>query len=174
MDIITGHIAVIISIAILVSFVILAIVKRPKVKFFVKLASTMMAVGTVIALYFALETMYGWPWKTTFPTGKYTYISHTISADESEIYIWLIDRNKTSDYAFWQKWLINDRQPRNISVLYDDMLHEQLQKIQEMASGQPYPVELKSLDVDDVKKGEMSRSDEQLNYILPDVSIEAK
>ena len=174
MDIITGHIAVIISIAILISFVILAIVKRPKVKLFVKIASTTMAVGTVIALYFALETMYGWPWKTTFPTGKYTYISHTVSADEEEIYIWLIDRSKTSDYAFWQKWLINDRQPRNISVLYDDMLHEQLQKIQEMAAGQPYPVELKSMKLKDVKEGEINRSDETLNYILPDVNIQAK
>ena len=73
MDIVTGHIAVIMSVAILISFVILAIVKRPKVKLFVKLASQIMAVGTVIALYFALETMYGWPWKTTFPSGKYTY-----------------------------------------------------------------------------------------------------
>ena len=174
MDIVTGHIAVIISIAILISFVILAIVKRPQVKLFVKIASTTMAVTTVIALYFALETMYGWPWKTTFPTGKYTYISHTVSADEEEIYIWLIDRNETNEYAFWQKWLINDRQPRNISVVYDEMLHEQLQKIQSMASGQPYPVELKSLKLEEMKKGENSRSDEQLNYILPDVSIQAK
>ena len=54
------------------------------------------------------------------------------------------------------------------------MLHEQLQKIQEMASGQPYPVELKSMKVEELKKGEMSRSDETLNYILPDVSIEQK
>ena len=174
MDIVTGHIAVIISIAILISFVILAIVKRPQVKLFVKIASTTMAVTTVIALYFALETMYGWPWKTTFPTGKYTYISHTINSDETEIYIWLIDRNETNEYAFWQKWLINDRQPRNISVVYDEMLHEQLQKIQSMASGQPYPVELKSLKLEEMKKGENSRSDEQLNYILPDVSIQAK
>ena len=174
MDIITGHIAVIMSVAILISFVILAIVKRRGVKLFVKILSTLMAVGTVIALYFALETMYGWPWKTSFPTGKYTYISHTVNDDETEIYIWLIDRNKTSEYAFWQKWLINDRQPRNISVIYNDMLHEQLQKIQEMSQGQPYPVELKSMKLDQIKQGENSRSDEQLNYILPDVSIEAK
>jgi len=174
MDIVTGHIAVIMSVAILISFVILAIVKRPKVKLFIKLASSIMAVGTVIALYFALETMYGWPWKTTFPSGKYTYISHTVSADEEEIYIWLIDRNETNNYAFWQKWLINDRQPRNISVLYDEMLHEQLQKIQEMASGQPYPVELKSMKLQKLKEGETNRSDETLNYILPDVTIEQK
>tara|TARA_A100001011_G_scaffold364970_1_gene416218 strand:+ start:995 stop:1519 length:525 start_codon:yes stop_codon:yes gene_type:complete len=174
MDIVTGHIAVIMSIAILISFVILAIVKRPKVKLFYKIASSVMAVGTVIVLYFALETMYGWPWKTTFPTGKYIYISHTVSADEDEIYIWLIDRNETSKYAFWQKWLINDRQPRNISVLYDEMLHEQLQKIQEMASGQPYPVELKSMKLGELKEGEINRSDETLNYILPDVTIEPK
>ena len=54
------------------------------------------------------------------------------------------------------------------------MLHEQLQKIQSMASGQPYPVELKSLKLEEMKQGENSRSDEQLNYILPDVSIQAK
>jgi hypothetical protein len=54
------------------------------------------------------------------------------------------------------------------------MLHEQLQKIQEMSQGQPYPVELKSMKLDQIKQGENSRSDEQLNYILPDVSIEAK
>ena len=174
MDIVTGQIAVSISIAIRISCVILAIVNRPQVELFVKIASTTMAVTTVIALYFALETMYGWPWKTTFPTGKYTYISHTVSADEEEIYIWLIDRNETNEYAFWQKWLINDRQPRNISVVYDEMLHEQLQKIQSMASGQPYPVELKSLKLEEMKQGENSRSDEQLNYILPDVSIQAK
>ena len=81
MDIITGHIAVIMSVAILISFVILAIVKRPKVKLYYKIASSVMAVGTVIVLYFALETMYGWPWKTTFPTGKYKYISHTENLD---------------------------------------------------------------------------------------------
>ena len=57
MDIVTGHIAVIISVAILISFVILAIVKRPKVKLFVKLASSIMAVGTVIALYFAFTIL---------------------------------------------------------------------------------------------------------------------
>ena len=97
-----------------------------------------------------------------------------MSADEEEIYIWLVDRNETNKYAFWQKWLINDRQPRNISVLYDEMLHEQLQKIQEMASGQPYPVELKSMKLGELKEGEINRSDETLNYILPDVTIEPK
>ena len=58
MDIITGHIAVIMSVAILISFVILAIVKRPKVKLYYKIASSVMAVGTVIVLYFALETIH--------------------------------------------------------------------------------------------------------------------
>ena len=36
------------------------------------------------------------------------------------------------------------------------MLHEQLQKIQEMASGQPYPVELKSMKLGELKEGEIN------------------
>jgi hypothetical protein len=174
MDIVTGHIAVILSIAILVSFVILALIKRPRLKFYNKVISSVIAVGTVIALYFALETMYGWPYKTTFPIGKYTYISHAISKDEDRIYIWLIDRNDHSKYAFWQEWLINDRQPRNISVIYDKMLHEQLQKIQAMSQGMPYPVELKALKLKKKDGESTKKGDDKLNYILPDVYIEDK
>ena len=43
-----------------------------------------------------------------------------------------------------------------------------------MASGQPYPVELKSMKLGELKEGEINRSDETLNYILPDVTIEPK
>jgi len=97
-----------------------------------------------------------------------------VPTDQKEINIWLVDRDSTEKKMF-SKYLINDRQPRSISVYYDENLHEQLQKISEMSNGKPYPVELKTV------KGKKKENDtyqteqqDKLMYVLPDIKIEQK
>lgn len=171
---ILGHTLITIGLAILVSVLILALSNNSRLKLFTRIFGSSVAVFTVICLYYSLETLYGWPYKTTLPTGKFYLISYHVPTDQKEINIWLVDRDSTEKKIF-SKYLINDRQPRSISVYYDENLHEQLQKISEMSNGKPFPVELK------MTKGKKKENDtyqteqqDKLMYVLPDIKIEQK
>jgi len=171
---IVGHTLIIIGLAILISVLVLALSNNSRLKLFTRIFGSSLAVFTVISLYYSLETLYGWPYKTTLPTGKFYLISYHVPTDQKEINIWLVDRDSTEEKMF-SKYLINDRQPRSISVYYDENLHEQLQKISEMSNGKPYPVELKTV------KGKKKENDtyqteqqDKLMYVLPDIKIEQK
>lgn len=172
---ILGHTLIVIGIAILVSLLVLALSNNSRLKLFTRLFGSSVAVFTVICLYYSLESIYGWPFKTTLPTGKYYLVSYYVPSNEKEINIWLINRNVEKNPL--TKYIINDRQPRSISVYYDENLHEQLQKISKMANGKPYPVELKMAEGKKKKnsnKTNESKQKEKLMYILPDIKIEQK
>lgn len=170
---IVGHTLIIIGLAILVSVLILALSNNSRLKLFTRVFGSSLAVFTVISLYYSLEKLYGWPYKTTLPTGKFYLISYHVPTDQTEINIWLVDRD--TEKKLLSKYLINDRQPRSISVYYDENLHEQLQKISEMANGKPFPVDLKMIK-GKKKQNELNDAEhkENLMYVLPDIKIEQK
>lgn len=170
---ILGHTLIIIGLAILVSILILALSNNSRLKLFTRLFGSSVAVFTVICLYYSIESLYGWPFKTTLPTGKFYLISYHVPTDQKEINIWLVNRD--TEEKILSKYLINDRQPRSISVYYDENLHEQLQKISKMADGKPYPVKLKLAKGKKKKiKQDQAEQKENLMYILPDIKVEQK
>ena len=170
---IAGHTLIIIGVAILISFLILVLAYIRRLKFFTRIFSSAIAVLTVICLYFSLETMYGWPYKTSFPNGKFMLISYHVPEDQETINIWIVKR--LSNQNWLNKLVNNDRQPRSISVYYDENLHEQLQKISKMADGKPYPVKLKLAKGKKKKiKQDQAEQKENLMYILPDIKVEQK
>lgn len=166
-----GHTAIILAMAILVCVLILGVNINKRLQFFTKIFTTSIAVLTVICLYYSLESIYGWPKKTEFPQGKFYLLDYHVGEDRERINIWLIKREKNKT---WIDRLINDRQPRNISIYYKEQVEEQLQKIKEMADGRPFPVEFKKLErkKKDHNSNETEKK-EQLYYVLPDV-IERK
>ena len=172
---IAGHTLVIIGVAILISFWILNLIYVSKLKFFTRIFSSMIAVLTVICLYYSLETMYGWPYKTNFPNGKFMLIGYHIPENQETINLWIVKRNKDKNWL--NKLVNNDRHPRSISVYYTEELHKQLQDLKKQAKGKPYPVELKTIEGKKKRKADESEETEKKekrNYILPDVQIESK
>lgn len=165
---ILGHTAIVLAVSILVCALILGVNFNTRLKLFTKIFTSSIAVLTVICLYYSLESIYGWPKKTEFPTGKFYMLDYHVSGDRERINIWLIKRN---DNKSWIDGIINDRQPRSISIYYDENVEEQLQKIKEMADGRSFPVEFmtaegKKKQTDDSNESEKK---EKLNYVLPDV-----
>ena len=172
---IAGHTLIIIGVAILISFLILVLAYIRRLKFFTRIFSSAIAVLTVICLYFSLETMYGWPYKTSFPNGKFMLISYHVPEDQETINIWIVKR--LSNQNWLNKLVNNDRQPRSISVYYTKELHKQLQDIKKQANGRPYPVEMKTIEGKKKKKADDSQeieNKEKRNYILPDIQLESK
>jgi len=172
---IAGHTLIIIGVAILISFLILVLAYIRRLKFFTRIFSSAIAVLTFICLYFSLETMYGWPYKTSFPNGKFMLISYHVPEDQETINIWIVKR--LSNQNWLNKLVNNDRQPRSISVYYTKELHKQLQDIKKQANGRPYPVEMKTIKGKKKKKADDSQEiekKEKRNYILPDIQLESK
>jgi hypothetical protein len=170
---ILAHTLVVIGVAILVSFLVLVLAYVSKLKLFTRIFSSTIAVLTVICLHLSLESMYGWPHQTEFPTGKFFLISYHVPEGQERINVWVIKRNKNKN---WLTNLVNnDRHPRSISVYYTKQLHKQLQDIKKQAKGRPYPVEFKSV-VGKKKNDNQDNQDktEQKNYVLPDVTTERK
>ena len=95
-------------------------------------------------------------------------LDYHVSDDRKRINLWLIKRNKEKT---WIDRIINDRQPRNISIYYDENVEEQLQKIKEMADGRPFPVQFTKMKGKKKEDNDSNESEkkEQLHYVLPDV-----
>ena len=95
-------------------------------------------------------------------------LDYHVSGDRERINIWLIKRN---DNKSWIDGIINDRQPRSISIYYDENVEEQLQKIKEMADGRSFPVEFMTAEGKKKQNDDSNESEkkEKLNYVLPDV-----
>lgn len=165
---ILGHTAIVLAVSILVCALILGVNFNTRLKLFTKIFTSSIAVLTVICLYYSLESIYGWPKKTEFPTGKFYMLDYHVSGDRERINIWLIKRN---DNKSWIDGIINDRQPRSISIYYDENVEEQLQKIKEMADGRSFPVEFMTTEGKKKQNDDSNESEkkEKLNYVLPDV-----
>lgn len=165
---ILGHTAIVLAVSILVCALILGVNFNTRLKLFTKIFTSSIAVLTVICLYYSLESIYGWPKKTEFPTGKFYMLDYHVSGDRERINIWLIKRN---DKKSWIDGIINDRQPRSISIYYDENVEEQLQKIKEMADGRSFPVEFMTTEGKKKQNDDSNESEkkEKLNYVLPDV-----
>jgi len=164
---ILGHTAIVLAVSILVCALILGVNFNTRLKLFTKIFTSSIAVLTVICLYYSLESIYGWPKKTEFPTGKFYMLDYHVSGDRERINIWLIKRN---DKKSWIDGIINDRQPRSISIYYDENVEEQLQKIKEMADGRSFPVEFMTAEgKKEQNESNESEKKEKFNYVLPDV-----
>ena len=170
---ILGHTAIVLAISILVCALILGVNFNRRLQLFTKIFTSSIAVLTVICLYYSLESIYGWPKQTEFPTGKFYILDYHVSDDRNRINLWLIKRNKEKS---WIDRIINDRQPRNISIYYDENVEEQLQKIKEMADGRPFPVQFATTEGKKEKQNDSNESEkkEKLFYVLPDVVTRTK
>tara|TARA_B100000123_G_scaffold137375_1_gene101291 strand:+ start:106 stop:621 length:516 start_codon:yes stop_codon:yes gene_type:complete len=170
---ILGHTAIILAISILVCALILGVNFNRRLQLFTKIFTSSIAVLTVICLYYSLESIYGWPKQTEFPTGKFYMLDYHVSDDRKRINLWLIKRNKEKS---WIDRIINDRQPRNISIYYDENVEEQLQKIKQMADGRPFPVQFATTKGKKKEQNDSNESEkkEKLYYVLPDVVTRTK
>ncbi len=170
---ILGHTAIILAISILVCALILGVNFNRRLQLFTKIFTSSIAVLTVICLYYSLESIYGWPKQTEFPTGKFYMLDYHVSDDRKRINLWLIKRNKEKS---WIDRIINDRQPRNISIYYDENVEEQLQKIKQMADGRPFPVQFATTEGKKKEQNDSNESEkeEKLYYVLPDVVTRTK
>ena len=70
--------------------------------------------------------------------------------------------------------LTNTKKPRSIEVVYNKEMHEQLQKIMSMASGQPSPVKFQEVKGKKEQKNWNTDDQETLQYVLPDIQIMEK
>lgn len=170
--IMSGHLAIVIGLSILAIFLCLAIILRKSISTFTKIFCTSLTVATVVAMSYSLETLYGWPYKTELPSGKFTLVSFYISSDEESIELWLI-KPDSGKKRFLDRF-INDRQPRSISIQYDENVHEQLDSLMKMSMGSPIDVEMKVIKGEQRPSENNHEENQQHNYILPDFNVTEK
>ena len=175
---ISGHIIILIGLAILGSFICLALVNKKTLKTTTKISSTLLVVATVILMYQGLHMIYGWSApKDKLPTGKAMMLSYYPDEENDKIYIWLISPKYEYDYILPQIIeLINHRQPRGIVIQYNEETHKQLEQLKQMSGGNPIKIEIKDLKGKPIQedKGENTFGAEHRQYILPDVEMMEK
>jgi len=176
---IAGHLIILIGLAILGSFLCMAIVGSKRFKTLIKVVATTLTVITIITMYQGLNMIYGWSIpQDKLPDGKGIMLSYYADERNDKIYVWLISPEYEYDYVFPEIIdLINHRQPRGIYVQYNKELHDQLEKLRQMSEGQPIKIEIKTLKgkpAEMKQKGETTEGGEMKQYILPDVEMMEK
>jgi len=174
---ISGHILILIGLAILGSFICLALVNKKTLKTTTKIVSTIMVIATIILMYQGLHMIYGWSApKDKLPQGKAIMVSFYPDEENNKIYIWLISPNYEYDFIFPQIIeLINHRQPRGIVIQYSEETHNQLEKLKQMSGGNPINIEIKDLKGKPMdEEGETTSGAEHRQYVLPDVEMMEK
>ena len=171
---ISGHILILIGLAILGSFICLALVNKKTLKTTTKIVSTVIVIATVILMYQGLHMIYGWSVpKDKLPQGKAIMVSFYPDEENNKIYIWLISPKYEYDLIFPQIIeIINHRQPRGIVIQYSEETHDQLEKLKQMSGGNPIKIEIKDLKgklIDE--EGETTFGAEHRQYVLPDVEM---
>ena len=174
---ISGLLIIIIGLAILGSFLCMAIINRRTFKISFKLISTSLVVITIILMYQGLHMIYGWSApQEKLPEGKAVMVSYYADERNDKIYVWLISPEYEYDYVLPEIIeLINHRQPRGIYVQYNKELHDQLEKLRQMSGGQPIKIEIKTIEgLKTVEPGEITEGGDIKQYVLPDVDIMEK
>jgi len=176
---ISGHLIILIGLAIYGSFLCMAVISRKVFKTSFKILATTLIVLTVILMYQGLNMIYGWssPQKQ-LPEGKAIMLNYYADERNDKIYVWLISPKYEYDYVFPQIIdLINHRQPRGIHVQYNKELHDQLEQLRKMSEGQPIKIEIKNINGKPIKttdKGENTEGGDTKQYVLPDVEMMEK
>ena len=174
---ISGHLIVLLGLAILGSFICMAIITRRTFKTSFKLLSTTLVVITVIMMYQGLHMIYGWSApQDKLPNGKAVMISYYADERNDTIHVWLISPKYEYDYVLPEIIeLINHRQPRGIHIQYNKELHDQLEKLRQMSGGQPINIEITTIEgKKPEQKGEITEGGELKQYVLPDVEMMEK
>jgi len=167
----TGSILLLLGMSIVATILILVLIVS-KLHIATKISTTAMVVITVMITYFSLTMLNGWPYKSEFPEGRYKLISFYPDEQNEILTIWVIKNEK--DLNWFTSLLTNTKKPRSIELIYKKEMHEQLQKIMSMSSGQPSPVRFQEVKGKKEQKNWNTDDQETLQYVLPDVQIMEK